>query len=57
MSKLLEKLNYPISNVSMANNGVDAIKLVQRNQYDVIFMDLLMPGIYLERNDIMILLI
>ncbi len=43
MVKLLERLGYPPDIVTIANNGVEAIKLVQSNNYDVIFMDLMMP--------------
>ncbi|WP_236002904.1 response regulator [Luteirhabdus pelagi] len=40
--KILEKNKMKCE---VADNGMDAVKLVQQNQYDVILMDIHMPGI------------
>ncbi|GEC71696.1 Signal transduction histidine kinase [Flavobacterium flevense] len=38
--KLLEKINI---SADIANNGVEAVSLFEKNEYDIIFMDLHMP--------------
>jgi predicted ATPase/signal transduction histidine kinase/CheY-like chemotaxis protein/tRNA A-37 threonylcarbamoyl transferase component Bud32 len=39
--KLLKKLGYDIKDI--ANNGIEAIKLLEINSYELIFMDIQMP--------------
>ena len=41
LEKILKKQN--ITSIDFALNGRDAVKLVKKNKYDVIFMDCLMP--------------
>ncbi len=38
--RLIEKIGY---HTDLASNGIEAIEAVQSNDYDVVFMDLLMP--------------
>ncbi|MGB5896289.1 MAG: response regulator, partial [Ignavibacteriaceae bacterium] len=38
--RLIEKIGY---HTDLASNGIEAIEAVQSNEYDVVFMDLLMP--------------
>ncbi len=38
--RLIEKIGY---RTDLASNGIEAIEAVQSNEYDVVFMDLLMP--------------
>ncbi|GEL11676.1 Signal transduction histidine kinase [Flavobacterium glycines] len=40
LKKLLDKLNIPST---IANNGLEAVNLFEKNDYDIIFMDLHMP--------------
>ncbi|HJS00247.1 MAG TPA: ATP-binding protein, partial [Flavobacterium sp.] len=40
LKKLLDKLNIPSD---IANNGLEAVSLFEKNDYDIIFMDLHMP--------------
>lgn len=40
LKKLLNKLNIP---TDIANNGLEAVLLFEKNDYDIIFMDLHMP--------------
>lgn len=40
LRKLLDKINIP---ADIANNGLEAVALFEKNDYDIIFMDLHMP--------------
>ena len=40
LRKLLDKINIP---ADIANNGIEAVALFEKNDYDIIFMDLHMP--------------
>lgn len=40
LKKLLDKINIPSD---IANNGLEAVALFEKNEYDIIFMDLHMP--------------
>jgi CheY-like chemotaxis protein len=40
LKKLLDKINIP---ADIANNGLEAVILFEKNEYDIIFMDLHMP--------------
>lgn len=40
LKKLLDKINIPSD---IANNGLEAVSLFEKNDYDIIFMDLHMP--------------
>ncbi len=40
LKKLLDKINIP---TDIANNGLEAVSLFEKNDYDIIFMDLHMP--------------
>ncbi|MBW8323773.1 MAG: response regulator [Prolixibacteraceae bacterium] len=40
MSLVLKKNNY---NVTLANNGIEAVKLFSENTFDLVLMDLMMP--------------
>ena len=39
--KMLERLGY---SADLAENGEDAVKMVAKNIYDIVFMDMMMPG-------------
>ena len=44
IESLAERLELRDLNVATASNGDDAINLVQKNEYDVIVLDVKMPG-------------
>jgi len=41
--KLLLSLKLPESQIAMAENGIKAIEAIQQSQFDVVFMDMMMP--------------